>query len=365
MKKFIMYTSFIILTILIITNAQSSIEYARRGLMLCGEMIVPSLFPFFICSGLLIYSGFAELLSKICTPVMLPLFRINGSGSAAFVLGIISGYPLGAITACSLYENNYLSKTETERLLAFCNNSGPLFILGAVGISLYKSPLIGWLLYTAHLVAAVCVGIIFRFYGKNNFIAPKIPLSQPDRKLGEIFSVTLQNSISSILTVCGAIIFFSVTASIIIDTVSVNSWYTPILTGIIEFTTGVVGLAGTDLSLLYRLVLSAFIIGFAGISVHFQVMGIVARHDLSLKPYILGKLLHALLSALFTFALLKFIPVSTDVFAPTQSPLNIDGSFAVSSLCICTAVIGLCTVGILLGIWEIFVNKKILKNHCE
>ena len=166
MKKNIMYILIIFITFLILISPQNAIKFAREGLDLCYEMIIPSLFPFFICSGLLIYSGFAEVLTRIFTPVMLPLFRINGSGASAFVLGIISGYPLGAVTACSLYESNYLSKTETERLLAFCNNSGPLFILGSVGISLYHSPQTGWLLYIAHLLAALTVGIIFRFYNK-------------------------------------------------------------------------------------------------------------------------------------------------------------------------------------------------------
>ena len=41
--------------------------------------------------------------------------------------------------ASELYANNYISKTEAERLLAFCNNSGPLFILGSVGIAIYSN----------------------------------------------------------------------------------------------------------------------------------------------------------------------------------------------------------------------------------
>jgi len=358
MKKSIMYTSFILITILILANPESAISYARSGLTLCSEMIIPTLFPFFICSGLLIYSGFAQVLTKVFTPVMLPLFRINGSGASAFVLGIISGYPLGAVTACSLYENNYLSKTEAERLLAFCNNSGPLFILGAVGISLYHNPQTGWLLYIAHLLAALSVGIIFRFYNKNEHIAPKTVMTQPERGLGEIFSIVLQNSISSILSVCGTIIFFSIIAKLFINLFSTDGPYAPIIMGVIEFTTGAVGIAGGDFSLIHKLMLSAFIVGFAGLSVHFQVMGIVARYNLSLKPYIIGKFLHAVLSAVYVFLLTRFIPVATATFSSTQSPINLNNSFATGSLFVCTAVICVMAIGILFGIWKGLVYEK-------
>ena len=119
--------------VLLIKNASSAIRYASDAIDLCLEMIVPTLFPFFICSGILIYSGFCELLAKAFQFCMYPLFRISPVGSSAFILGIVSGYPLGAVTAGELYADNYISKTEAERLLAFCNNSGPLFILGSVG----------------------------------------------------------------------------------------------------------------------------------------------------------------------------------------------------------------------------------------
>lgn len=358
MKKIIMYISFIMLTLLILANPHASIEYARQGLILCYEMIIPSLFPFFVCSGLLIYSGFTEILSRMFTPVMLPLFRINGSGAAAFVLGIISGYPLGAVTACSLYENNYLSKTEAERLLSFCNNSGPLFILGAIGVSLYGNPLIGWVLYLSHLLAAVSVGIIFRFYGKNDFIAPPSKLTQPNRQIGEIFSIVLQSSISGILTVCGAIIFFSAAANLLINLICAHIPYADLFAGLIEFTTGIVNISDTDFPLAAKLIMSSFVVGFAGLSVHFQVMGIVAKYKLSLKPYIIGKLLHAAIAAAYMYIFTKFVPLNTSVFTNAQSPLNINGSFAVSSLFVCTAAICITAVGILFGIWKFFVCRK-------
>lgn len=331
MKKFITHTIILAVTILILINGQKSIEYAKNALVICYDVIIPSLFPFFVCSGLLIYSGFCESIARLCRPVMMPLFNVNGSGAAAFVLGILSGYPLGAVTVCQLYENRYLSKSEAERLLAFCNNSGPLFILGSVGISLYASPKLGLLLYIAHILSSFTVGILFRFYKKKDYHALTTNVINPERSFGEIFSIVMKNSIRSIFVICGTILFFSVAANLIMQYVNSTATIKATLMGFLEFVTGTIGISKTSLDLSYKLVLSSFIVGFAGLSVHMQVMGVVSGHDLSLKPYILGKFLHGLLAAAYMWIILYFVRPTVSVFGHQVPRLDINGGFAISS----------------------------------
>ena len=79
------------------------------------------------------------MLGKIFNPFMLPVFGINGNGASAFILGVLCGYPIGAKTAVDLYKNSYISKKEAENLICFSNNSGPLFIIGALGIGMLSS----------------------------------------------------------------------------------------------------------------------------------------------------------------------------------------------------------------------------------
>ncbi len=330
MKKILLYTIFVGVTLAILLNPALAVDYARNGLELCAEIIIPSLFPFFVCSGLLIYSGFCQVLAKIFEPVMKPVFGINGAGAAAFVLGIISGYPLGALTACQLYESSYVSKSEAERLLAFCNNSGPLFILGSIGVSLYHSPRAGIVLYAAHILAALIVGILFRFYQRGSYAAPPARVETPDRSLGELFSAVLANSIQSILTVCGAVLFFSVVTNIVMQYLPLTAVLKPVVLGLFEFVTGITALSNTDLVLQEKLVLSAAIVGFAGLSVHVQVMGVVSRHMLSLKPYLLGKVLHGAIAAFLTYVILQFVPVSAPVFRSSAQAIH--GGFAIGSL---------------------------------
>ena len=99
---------------------------------------------------------------------MKPLFNVSGKGAFPFIMGIISGYPTGAKIVSDFRKNNICTKVECERLLAYTNNSGPLFIIGTVGSSLFLSTEIGILLLITHIFGTLTVGIIFRFY-KNNY----------------------------------------------------------------------------------------------------------------------------------------------------------------------------------------------------
>ena len=91
---------------------------AREGVALCLQTVLPSLFPFFVLSSLLIACGASELLSALLSPLMRPLFGLSGVGAAALALGLCGGYPVGARTAAELVENGALSRDEGERLLA-------------------------------------------------------------------------------------------------------------------------------------------------------------------------------------------------------------------------------------------------------
>ena len=327
MKKYLPYCMVIISVILMIIFPKVSVECAKSASRMCGEIIIPSLFPFFVCSGLLIRSGLAERTSVIARPIMRPLFNINENGAAAFVLGILSGYPLGAVTACELYENGSLSRSETERLLAFCNNSGPLFILGAVGSAMYSSVRAGLVLYIAHLAAAVSVGVIFRFYGRND-IAPPAVSKQSLKSFSDIFPSVLSSSADNMITVCCAVIFFSTLSGLITSILPVSGILRAVICAAAELTSGTKNISELNIPLYVRLTMSAFTVGFAGLCVHLQVIAVCAGHGLSLKPYVFGKILHGVLSAVYTLTALYFFPVTEAVFReiPQKSAAVLAGS---------------------------------------
>lgn len=75
---------------------QQMIESGRYALSLCAELIIPSLFPFFVLSGLLNRLGFAAAIARQLAKPAARLYSVSGAGATAFFMGLVGGYPLGA-----------------------------------------------------------------------------------------------------------------------------------------------------------------------------------------------------------------------------------------------------------------------------
>lgn len=131
-KKLILPILFIFFTISLVLFSQSNLTASKSGFKLWANNVVPSLFPFFIATNLLSHTNVIKHISKYCNKIMRPLFNVPGESAYAFIIGLISGYPVGAKIVTDLRNNNLCTKDEGERMLCFTNNSGPLFIIGTV-----------------------------------------------------------------------------------------------------------------------------------------------------------------------------------------------------------------------------------------
>ena len=311
---------------------QEAMEAAREGLRLCYNVILPSLFPFFVLSALVVDLGLAGYIGRALEGIMRPLFNVPGACASAFALGFVGGYPVGARTALSLYQKGMCTKIEAERLLAFCNNSGPAFILGVVGAGVFASSKVGLLLYLAHAAASVCVGFLFRFYKREGKRRERraSPTFEAER-ITVAFTGAIKNSFLSTLNICAFVVFFTVVIKLLFLSGLLpglagvlgallsplgfsTQWAERLLTGLIELTSGVWTLIG-DGSTSGKLSMAAFLLGWAGLSVHCQVLSFIGGSGLSVKTYIGGKLLHGGLSALFIGLLLRFFPLEEPVAA--------------------------------------------------
>ena len=159
-KNNILSIAFLFFTICLVIFSNSNLIAAKSGLKLFANSVVPSLLPFFIATELLSNTNIIQVFGTLLNKFMRPIFNVPGEAAYAFLIGIISGYPVGAKIVTELRKEGICSKSEGERMLALCNNSGPLFILGTVGVSLFKSTEIGIILLTTHILSCITVGII-------------------------------------------------------------------------------------------------------------------------------------------------------------------------------------------------------------
>ncbi len=355
------YSFILLLLFAIVFNPERTISSVLDSIDLYIRSVFPSLFPFFVVSELLISLGFVHFISVFLEPIMRPLFNVPGSGSFSFIIGIISGYPVGAKTVVNLKENKLCSKTEAERLLTFCNNSGPLFILGSVAIGMFHNTSLGLLFFLSHILASLSVAFCFRFYKlndnnnnrfKKNYNIDNISLKRlfgevrkvrqkDDRNFGEILGDSIKNSINSLLMISGFIIFFTLLINLmdhfkIIDSLAkflklslnlfnLNSELIAIgINGLFEITSAINRIASPLVlaSYLDKLVMTSLILGWGGLSVHCQVISIISKSNISIVPYIIGKLLQGSFSAVYTFLLVKFLPINLPIFNTLNN--NID-----------------------------------------
>ena len=320
LERIFLTISIIYLAACLVCFPKAGVAVAKDAVLLCINSVVPALLPYLVCSGYLSASGFASRLGSRLSPIMRPLFNIPGSGAIALVLGTVSGYPIGAVCAADLYSSGECTKPQAERLLAFCNNSGPLFIMSVVGAGYLDSPHLGRLLYISHILSALLVGIIMRTYNpKGGFTQKALPRhpAADTKNIMQIFGTVIDNSVFSILKICGFVVFFTVLAQSIPKT-SLSPYFHAIL----EITGGTKAIVASPLGFELKMSIISFFIALSGISVLFQVGSIASVHGLSLKPYVIGKLLQGIFSALFTRIMVSKLPQTVDVFAPSRVPVT-------------------------------------------
>ena len=339
----------LIATAALVAAPGEAIAGAKDGLVLCYNVIVPSLFPFFVLSSLVVDLGLAAYLGRAMEGLMRPLFRVSGSCAAAVALGFIGGYPVGARTALQLYEQGLCSKTEAERLLAFCNNSGPAFILGVVGAGIFGDSRVGLLLYLTHALASLIVGLLFRFYGGSG--RTRAPKSRPKPiqtvTLPAAFTGAVSRSLQSTLNICAFVVFFSVVLRLlsaygvlaaVAQLLSLagfeEEWARRLVAGLLELSSGVASLRGGT-QLAGRVSMAAFMLGWAGLSVHCQVLSFLVDSGLSARVYLAGKLCHGLIAAALTYGLTRLFPLSAPVadylVEQTESIAALDFSTALAA----------------------------------
>ena len=312
----------------------------KLGLALWADSVLPALLPFFIATELLSYTNVIPFLGRMLNKFMRPVFNVPGEGAFPFIMGIISGYPVGAKIVTKLRENNTCTKEECERLLAFTNNSGPLFIVGTVGISLIGDTTIGIILLIVHILASITVGVLFRFWKSNKALNRNYKFSYnylshsrsensnvSFSNLGEVLGKCIMNSINTVVMIGGFVVLFSVIISIlensnalhilsvliypILDILHIPHEYaTGLLSCIIELTNGLNTISTIPIKeYSYTIILSSFLLGFGGISVLLQVFSIISKTDISIKPYVIGKILHGIISAIYFFIFFNFFIV--------------------------------------------------------
>ena len=260
------------------------------GLRLCAGTVIPALFPFLVVTTLLLSLGFGEWVSPALAGFM-RLFRLPGAASSALLLGLVGGYPIGAKTAADLYQGGLVTQEEGERLLAFCNNSNPVFLISVLGVGIFGSVRAGIWLWLIHIASALFTGLLFRWSGKP---AKRQPLSSPSPfravSLSSAFVGAVKSSLAGMLSVSAFVVFFYV---LVQPLRALGGRLGTLLVGVTELFSVTPLLENSP----FGFVLAAGLAGWGGLSVLCQTAAVLDGSGLSLRNGALGKAIQGLLSA--------------------------------------------------------------------
>ena len=262
---------------------------AKRGLSFCGNILIPSIFPFLVLSVFVVKSGVSKALSRLLDPVTKRLFRLPGSAGATVLIGLTGGYPSGARGIKALLDSGEITQKQARRMLCFTVGAGPAFVISVTGSGLLGSVQTGIILFISQLSAALVLGILVGLFAR-----------------GEEAPAEARGGASSLVPV------------------------------LLEVTTGSTAAASAGAGAPFL----SFALGWAGLCVDFQIFSMLRSVSFSKAVFLLFRLFHGLLSALFTVIGLHFFPITETVFFSTGQSLSgglalrADGGLLLLLLCV-------------------------------
>jgi len=313
----IIYASNIFFVVFLLFFPRDVMSAARNGLILWFNNVLPALLPFIVTVNLLNALGFVRYISRWAEPFMAVVFKLPGAGGFALITGLLSGYPMGAKTVSDLRRAGEITTKEAQRLLAFCNNAGPLFIVGVVGVGLIGDSSAGYVLWAGHVAAALTIGVLTRWWGQAAGPCSRSSGKPKDNNtqlvhmsdipnIGKVMGEAVKNAMEALLVVGGLIIFFSVVVRCVTILTGDMPFMTEgMLTGIFEITSGVRVLADTSYGVISPARLAAIggVIGFGGFSVHAQALHFASGTGIKAGAYIFFKALNGIFAAGISWAI--------------------------------------------------------------
>ena len=322
------------------------------GVDLSLGTLIPSLYPFMVLSTLIIELDIFDNIPNIFNKLSLKIFSSGDKCLGVVLLSMIGGLPLGCKMASELYEKGAVTRGDAKKMMLFCYCTGPAFTISSVGFYMLASKQAGLLIYISLVLSAVTIGILSRFFIDDD----NTKLCIKAKSESSNFIISLVRSVSSgstaMLSVCAWVILFSCINKLI-EILPISESFKLFFYSISEVTNGVYLSSGT-----LPLPIIAGIIGFGGLCGHCQVMPYIIKLRLNYKFFLISRIVSASLSVIYCDILLKYFPVSYQVFSignlPTKTSLSVSAVYSISML----ATAGL----FLLGDSAIFkINAK--KDH--
>ena len=301
---FIIIISFIFLLIFTLLNKELVSNTINYSLNIWVTTLIPSMFPFFVISDILINYNITSIIPKPIINTFSYIFNISKVSTTIFFLSLISGFPSSARNIKTYYNKGLITLEEANHILLFTHFSNPIFILSTVSLFFLNNESYGYIILISHYISNFILGIILR---KNSPINTTIPTQYTNKTNN--FSNTLINSIKSsidtLLLILGTLASFLILSSFVIKNLSLPPYEGTLLKGILEMTMGLKELSLLNIKDIYKVVISTIFISFGGLSVHLQIISQITDTKIKYIPFLITRIYHAIISGIISLLLYK------------------------------------------------------------
>ncbi len=323
-----------------------SVNAVSSAIEMCLSSVIPSLYPFMIVSSIIVSASFNIKVPKIFEKISYTLFKQPGISLIVILLSQTGGFPVGAALINQLYKAKILSKNQCHRLLLFCINPGPAFVINFVGKFTLGSQEAGIIIYISVVASSFLIGIFSRFFaGENEFLPQDRKTDKINSSLSGLIVESVKKNTLTMAEICGWIITFSCVNSII-GTLNISEQSKIFICVLLEVTN-----ACSKIASHYPIEVIAGVIGWSGLCVHFQLMNSIINTSLKLKYFYTARIINSAIAILICKVLLTVFPIS-------QETANFNAeNFVVSSACIPVSL-GLIMMSLLILLGDKVIIKK-------
>lgn len=286
-----------------------------NGISLCLNSVIPSLFLFAILAFFVYESRLLNDVGTALQPLSRRIFRLNGQQTAVFLLSLISGYPIGAKLINEMYKDKQIDIKTAKTMLSYCVNAGPAFIVTAIGQAVLGSTADGQRLLLAHVLSSTIMALVCsRALPTPHASSSKENL--PKASTVEVFVSSVINAAKSMLNICAFVVVFSGACNLILN-LSLPKNIAKSICNALEVTVALQEQTRNQLPLI------AFLLGFGGFSVIFQVM----TQAKDIKPRFLSilasRIIHGTASAVLIYLFELVCPRTLETLSTGQPSISL------------------------------------------
>ncbi len=274
---------------------------ATNGLLLWFQTILPTLLPFMILSNLSIRTNCVFYISRAIRPFIQKLFHVSDDACYAVLIGFLCGYPMGAKVIADLLTSGRITRNEGQYLLSFCNNTSPMFIVSYIVMQTFKDK--EMLLITLQILFLSPIVCSFLFQKIYHITSSSVHSLHTQKEIHfdfQMFDDAIMNGFETITKVGGYMILFSILFTL--GKKLPITFSLPLL----EISNGIplIVKLSSNFSIVYPYVLG--LTSFGGLCAVAQTNSMIQNTGLRIFPYIIQKLITALVTSLLAFLYIYF-----------------------------------------------------------